>query len=134
MNCLGPRSFFRRRATALLPAALSAALAASVGLAVLAAPSCSALAQAATARVVQGKVVDKDGAALKGAIVYLKDSHTLSIKSAVATDDGTFHFGQLAQNTDYELWAQSDSKKSASKNISSFDTRKEFDFTLKIDK
>lgn len=93
-----------------------------------------ASAQGDANRIVQGKVVDKSGAALKGAIVYLKDSHTLSVKSAVSIDDGSYRFGQLAQNTDYELWAESAGKKSSVKNISSFDNRKEFDITLKIDK
>jgi hypothetical protein len=97
--------------------------------------SARAFAQSATAtRTVQGKVVDKSGASLKGAIVYLKDSHTLAVKSAVSTDDGGYRFGQLAQNTDYELWAEDAGRKSGTKNISSFDNRKEFDFTLKIDK
>ena len=94
----------------------------------------SAWAQGQTTRTVQGKVIGKDGAALKGAIVYLKDSHTLAVKSAVTIDDGTYHFGQLAQNTDYEIWAAMDGQKSATKSISSFDNRKEFDITLKIDK
>lgn len=96
--------------------------------------SFQAVAQDQTARVVQGKVEDKAGAPIKGAIVYLKDSHTLAVKSAVTVADGTYRFGQLAQNTDYEIWAALDGKKSSSKNISSFDNRKEFDITLKIDK
>ena len=115
--------------------AVFAALPVFAGFAALAPPPARAFAQGATAtRTVQGKVVDKSGAALKGAIVYLKDSHTLAVKSAVSTDDGGYRFGQLAQNTDYELWAEDAGKKSGSKNISSFDNRKEFDFTLKIDK
>jgi hypothetical protein len=85
-------------------------------------------------RVVQGKVVDKADAGLKGAVVYLKDGHTLAVKSYIAGDDGSYRFGQLAQNTDYSLWAESDGKKSAVKNISSFDTKVEFNITLKIDK
>jgi hypothetical protein len=83
-------------------------------------------------RVVQGKVVDKADAAVKGATVYLKDGHTLSVKSYVA-DDGTYRFGQLAQNTDYELWAEFNGKKSSVKNLSSFDTRSTFNINLKID-
>jgi hypothetical protein len=93
----------------------------------------SLMAQQQTQRVVQGKVVDKADAGLKGATVYLKDGHTLSVKSYIATDDGSYRFGQLAQNTDYQLWAESNGKKSAVKNISSFDTRNEFNITLKID-
>jgi hypothetical protein len=85
-------------------------------------------------RVVQGKVVDKSDAGIKGATVYLKDDHTLSVRSYIATDDGSFRFGQLAQNTDYEVWAEVNGKKSAVKNLSSFDSRPTFNINLKIDR
>jgi hypothetical protein len=92
------------------------------------------LAQDQAQRVVLGKVVDKEGAGVKGATVYLKDGHTLSVKSYVASDDGTYRFGQLAPNADYQLWAEAEGKKSGVKNISSFDTRTQFNITLKIEK
>ena len=85
-------------------------------------------------RVVHGKVQDKDGVGIKGAVVYLKDSRTSSVKSAISDDEGSYRFVQLTQNTDYELWAQSDSKKSATKSISSFDTKNDITIMLKIDK
>jgi len=85
-------------------------------------------------RVVQGKVVDGAGTGIKGATVFLKDGHTLAVKSYIASDDGSYRFGQLSQNADYQLWAESDGKKSAVKNISSFDTRNQYNIDLKIDK
>ena len=90
-------------------------------------------AQQKTQRVVEGQVVDKSGAALKGATVFLKDDHTLSVLSCIAADEGTYRFGQLAQSTDYEVWATLNGKKSEVKSISSFDTRPKFNFLLKID-
>jgi Carboxypeptidase regulatory-like domain len=84
-------------------------------------------------RVVQGKVVDKSDAGLKGATVFLKDGHTLAVRSYVASDDGSYRFGQLSTSADYQLWAEVNGKKSGVKNISSFDTRNEFNITLKID-
>jgi hypothetical protein len=112
------------------------ALALCFGLAgLLAAPAPIAAAQQSAQRIVQGKVVDKSDAALTGATVYLKDEHTLAVKSYVVREDGTYHFGQLTQSADYQLWAEfpPGGKKSAVKNISSFDNRNEFNITLKID-
>ena len=84
-------------------------------------------------RVVSGKVIDKGDVPLKGAIVYLKDDHTLAIKSYIADDHGEYRFGQLASATDYELWAEINGKKSGTKSISSFDNKNTFTIDLKID-
>jgi len=93
----------------------------------------AALAQSAM-RTVQGRILDKDGAALKGAAVFLKDGHSLAVRSYIAGDDGGYRFGQLSQNTDYQVWAESDGKKSPVKTISSFDSKMQVTLDLKIDK
>lgn len=84
-------------------------------------------------RVVQGKVMDKSDAPMQGAVVYLKDGHSLAVKSFISGDQGAYRFGQLAQNTDYEIWAEHDGKKSPVKTISSFDSKNQFFINLKID-
>ena len=87
-----------------------------------------------TQRIVQGKVIDAAGAGIKGAIVYLKDDHSLSVKSFFSDDEGGYRFGQLGQNIDYEIWAESNGKKSPVKTISSFDSKNTFYIDLKIGK
>jgi hypothetical protein len=95
------------------------------------APS-AAHAQAATIRSLTGTVTDKSGNKAVGAVVHLKDTHSLAQRSYITPDDGTFRFAQLSSNTDYEVWATLDDKKTASKSISSFDNKKEIDVALKL--
>jgi hypothetical protein len=85
-------------------------------------------------RVVQGKVVDGNNAPIKGAVVYLKDGRSLSVKSYFSDEKGEYRFGQLSQTADYQIWAENNGKKSAVKTISSFDDKNLFTINLKIDK
>ena len=84
-------------------------------------------------RIVHGRVQDKAGAPIKGAVVYLEDSRSSSIRSAISTEDGSYRFVQLSQNTDYQLWAKAEGKKSKTRSISSFDSKNDFTIDLKID-
>lgn len=87
-----------------------------------------------TQKIVSGKVLDKSGAAVRNAVVYLKDDRTMAVKSYISDDSGGYRFGQLAQGTDYELWAEADGKKSGIKTVSSFDSKNTITVTLKLDK
>ena len=84
-------------------------------------------------RVVDGRVDDKSGAAIPGAVVYLKDIKSLSVKTFICAADGKFHFGQLSQDGDYELWAELNGKHSKTKHISSFSSQNNFNFSLTIE-
>lgn len=77
-------------------------------------------------RVVQGKVTDGANEPIKGAVVYLKDSRSLAVKSFFSDAQGEYRFGQLSQNSDYQIWAENNGKKSAVKTISSFDNKNQF--------
>jgi hypothetical protein len=128
-------SLHRRTLFALSKAALSFGLIAGLGAAgfAVACPSASAQKNAPLERIAQGKVINKTGSAIAGAVVYLKDSRSNAVKTYIADEGGRFRFGDLSQNTDYELWAESNGVRSKSKSISSFDSESNFNFTLKVD-
>jgi len=92
----------------------------------------AAHAQAATSRSLTGSVTDKSGTKVVGAVVHLKDTRSLAQRSYITPNDGTFRFAQLSSNTDYEVWATLDDKRTPSKSISSFDNKKEVDVALKL--
>ncbi len=89
-------------------------------------------AQVATMRNLNGVVTDKGGNKVVGAVVHLKDTRSLSQRSYITPADGTFRFGQLSSNSDYEVWATLNEKKTTSKSISSFDSKKDVDVELKL--
>ncbi len=97
-------------------------------------PRVAAQDRAPVTRTVEGKVKDKGGAPIKGAVVYLQDVRSSALKSAIAEDDGSYRFVQLSLNTDYNLWAQIDGRKSKSRSISSFDSKPNLFLDLVIDK
>lgn len=96
----------------------------SAHVALLLALACSfALAQKATTKTLQGKVFGSGDAPLSGAIVYLEDGKTNNIRSFISTSDGSYRFGQLSTDTDYQVWARYKDQKSPTKPISSYDSR-----------
>ena len=83
-------------------------------------------------RNVAGLVVGADSAPVQGATVFLKNSKTKAIRSYTSATDGRFRFAQVTMTDDYDLWAEKDGKKSATKTVSSWDARKDYETELKI--
>ena len=83
-------------------------------------------------RAVQGTVTDAKDAAVNGAVVYLKNSKTLQIRSFVTKDQGTYYFHSLSPDVDYELHAEYNGASSPNKTLSSFDSRKQATINLKL--
>ncbi|HZD31082.1 MAG TPA: carboxypeptidase-like regulatory domain-containing protein [Candidatus Angelobacter sp.] len=76
-----------------------------------------------TSKTVTGTVTDKSDQPIANAVVYLKNSKTLVVKSFFTQDNGSYRFPQVTLNTDYEVWAEKDGKKSPVKSVSQFDDR-----------
>jgi carboxypeptidase family protein len=86
-----------------------------------------------TSKTLTGTVTDKSDQPIVGAVVYLKNSKTLAVKSFFSEQNGSYRFPSLALNTDYEVWAEKDGQKSATKGVSQFDDRFTPVINLKID-
>ena len=82
---------------------------------------------------VQGTVTDTTDKTVDGAVVQLKDTKTLQIRSFITKADGLFHFHGLNPNVDYEVKADYQGASSSTKTLSSFDTKKPAVVNLKLD-
>jgi len=87
-----------------------------------------------TVRSLQGYVNDPDDKPVAGAVVQLKDTRTLQVRSFITQDDGSYHFSGLRADTDYEMKADYNGISSDNKRLSSFDTRKIALVNLRLNK
>jgi hypothetical protein len=85
-------------------------------------------------RTVRGVVMDKSENPVSGSVVFLKNTRTNSVRSNYTDETGKYRFSGLDPNADYEVHAEKDGAKSPTRTISSFDSRKEIDLNLKIDR
>jgi hypothetical protein len=83
-------------------------------------------------RVVNGVVTDENSAQVAGATVFLRNAKTKTIRSYTTEKSGRFRFVQVSMSDDFDLWAEKDGQKSATKTISSWDSRKEVEVVLKL--
>jgi hypothetical protein len=97
---------------------------------ILLAVSAPALAQAT--RSLQGQVMKSGDAPLAGAVVYLKNTKTLAIRTFVSDAHGNYRFASLSPNVDYEIYADYQGAKSDTKTLSAFDSRPAATINLKV--
>lgn len=84
-------------------------------------------------RTVQGVVRDEADNVVEGAVVQLKNTKSLQVRSFITRQDGTYRFGGLNRNIDYELKADYRGKTSDTKTLSVFDDRKQPVINLKLE-
>ena len=85
-------------------------------------------------RTVRGQVLSKDDNSISGAVVYLRNLRTQTVKTYISDDAGNYRFSGLDPNVDYEVHAEHENQTSARRTLSSFDSRKEIVINLKVDR
>jgi Carboxypeptidase regulatory-like domain len=88
--------------------------------------------ETAQVRTLTGHVFNRQDQPVTKAIVYLKNTKTLAIKTYISEPDGTYHFPALSPNVDYEIYAEFQGARSDTKTLSAFDNRKQVNITLHI--
>jgi Carboxypeptidase regulatory-like domain len=85
-------------------------------------------------KVVHGSVIDKAENPVPSAVVYLKNVKSQAVKTYIADDTGNYRFSGLDPNVDYEIHAEHDDLSSSIRTVSSFDSRRDLEVTLKLTK
>jgi hypothetical protein len=84
-------------------------------------------------RSVAGVVRNENEEAVEGAVVKLKDTKSLRVRSYITQKDGIYRFHGLSTNIDYELKADYKDQSSEDRTLSVFDSRRQAVINLKLD-
>ena len=90
--------------------------------------------QDSNARAVQGAVTDASGAPVDKAVVQLKNTKTLQIRSFITAADGNYHFAGLSPDVEYQVKADHEGSTSSWKTLSMFNTKKVAVVNLRLNK
>lgn len=107
---------------------------ASVALAVLGVAAAQARQEKGQLRTVHGTVYNASGAPIGSAIVYLKNVRTMAIRTYISNREGQYRFSGLDPNTDYQIHAEHNNLTSATRTVSSFDSRHDILLDLKVNR
>jgi hypothetical protein len=89
---------------------------------------------APTSRSIEGAVLSESGEPVPGAVVLLKDTKTLQVRSYIAQQDGKYHFYGLSTDINYQLRAESKGLSSKTRTVSVFDSHQRVVLNLKLNK
>lgn len=84
-------------------------------------------------RSLTGTVKDEQENAASGAVVQLKDTKNLQVRSFITKEDGVYHFHGLSADVDYQVKADRKGTTSGVKTLSVFDSRKTAVINLKLE-
>lgn len=85
-------------------------------------------------RSVRGVVTDKSEKPIQNSVVFLKNLRTNIVLSHFTDEQGSYRFTGLDPNVDYEIQAEAGDQKSATRTVTSLDSRKEITINLKLDR
>jgi len=85
-------------------------------------------------RSVRGIVTDKADKPIQNSVVFLKNVRTNVVLSHFTDEQGSYRFSGLDPNVDYEIHAEAEDQKSATRTVTSLDSRKEITLNLKLDR
>lgn len=105
---------------------------AALALSCVVVPGARAQDQAPELRTVHGTVIDTAENPVTSAIVYLKNMKTQDVKTYITREDGLYRFSGLDPNVDYEVHAEHNEMVSSTREVSSYDSRRDIDFQLKL--
>lgn len=83
-------------------------------------------------RTLNGHVYNGQDQPIPKAIVYLKNTKTLQVKTYISEADGSYHFPALSPTIDYEVSAEHNGVRSDTKTLSAFDSRKIVNINLRV--
>jgi hypothetical protein len=84
-------------------------------------------------RAVTGTIRLANNSVVEGAVVQLKNTKTMQVRSFITKADGVYQFQGLSTTVDYELKAEANGMISPERTLSSFDDRKRAIIHLKLE-
>ena len=85
-------------------------------------------------RTVHGSVIDKSENPVASSVVYLENVKTQGVRTYIADEAGDYRFSGLDPNVDYQIHAEHNDMITAVRTISSFDSRRDLEVTLKLNR